>query len=283
MSEIKIAILDPVIKARHELAELLSRYGIKVIEYGTSSKLFDGIGQDCDIDLVIMETELYKENPFNVMIKIRKYVQVPIIVYSSNISRKNYISSFIYGACDYIVKPYDQEGFITRILSYIKNYKNLKPDEYNVNMNIQEYMKYSYKMALRGGYPLNILVSNLFVKIEKYSKEFDDEYYKLIPILREEIMSKLSDTDFSFAYGSQSIVTFAPFYDEDAIKNVIQHIDNINVPTISINGLKGSEGLKPRVITEYICYPDEERDWNKSLVTLPRKINERLKGESSIE
>jgi DNA-binding NarL/FixJ family response regulator len=282
MAEIKVAILNPIIKARHELAELLASYGIKSIEAGNSSQLFSVIGPDSDIDLVIMETELYKENPFSIIIKLKKYIGAPIIIYTSNVSRKNYINSFVYGVCDFIVKPcYNDSEFMTRVLSYVKNYKNVKLNEYNVNMNIQEYMKYSYKMALRGGYPLNILISTLFVTTEKYIKEFDDEYYKLIPILSEEIKSKLSKTDFCFTFGSQIVISFVPFYDIEAINNIIGAIDNINIPTINIKIFNTAQELRSRIVTEYIRYPDEEKDWNRLLAELPKKINEKMKSESA--
>jgi two-component system alkaline phosphatase synthesis response regulator PhoP len=76
-----------------------------------------------DFDLITLDVNLLGISDFEICRRLREnpFFQTPI-VFISNRSSKHYVQNGLeLGAVDYIIKPFDAQDFVSRILSYVSD------------------------------------------------------------------------------------------------------------------------------------------------------------------
>ncbi|MDU1322040.1 MAG: response regulator [Clostridium botulinum] len=120
-----IIILDDMSYMRYRVKDLLEEKDIKVYEASTSFEFFNKLYEKKDnIDLIILELGLTREDGFEVVEKIReKNVDIPIVILTKVNTRDAFAKVIQEGISDYILKPFDNKVLLDRIVKTIKESK----------------------------------------------------------------------------------------------------------------------------------------------------------------
>ncbi|EPY2275124.1 response regulator [Clostridium sporogenes] len=123
-----IIILDDMSYMRYRVKDLLEEKDIKVYEASTSFEFFNKFYEKKDnIDLIILEVGLTREDGFEVVEKIReKNVDIPIVILTKVNTRDAFAKVIREGISDYILKPFDNKVLLDRIVKTIKESKGSK-------------------------------------------------------------------------------------------------------------------------------------------------------------
>ncbi|NFQ03097.1 response regulator [Clostridium sporogenes] len=123
-----IIILDDMSYMRYRVKDLLEEKDIKVYEASTSFEFFNKLYEKKDnIDLIILEVGLTREDGFEVVEKIReKNVDIPIVILTKVNTRDAFAKVIREGISDYILKPFDNKVLLNRIVKTIKESKGSK-------------------------------------------------------------------------------------------------------------------------------------------------------------
>ena len=125
-----IIILDDMSYMRYRVKDILEEKDIKVYEASTSFEFFNKLYEKKDnIDLIILELGLTKEDGFEVVEKIReKNVDIPIVILTKVNTRDAFAKVIREGISDYILKPFDNKVLLDRILKTIRESKTIKEE-----------------------------------------------------------------------------------------------------------------------------------------------------------
>lgn len=120
-----IIILDDMSYMRYRVKDLLEEKDIKVYETSTSFEFFNKLYEKKDnIDLIILELGLTREDGFEVVEKIReKNMDIPIVILTKVNTRDAFAKVIREGISDYILKPFDNKVLLDRIVKTIKESK----------------------------------------------------------------------------------------------------------------------------------------------------------------
>ncbi|ENK0556404.1 response regulator [Clostridium botulinum] len=123
-----IIILDDMSYMRYRVKDLLEEKDIKVYEASTSFEFFNKLYEKKDnIDLIILELGLTREDGFEVVEKIReRNVDIPIVILTKVNTRDAFAKVIREGISDYILKPFDNKVLLDRIVKTIKESKGSK-------------------------------------------------------------------------------------------------------------------------------------------------------------
>ncbi|EJP6473634.1 response regulator [Clostridium botulinum] len=125
-----IIILDDMSYMRYRVKDLLEEKDIKVYEASTSFEFFNKFYEKKDnIDLIILELGLTREDGFEVVERIReKNVDIPIVILTKVNTRDAFAKVIREGISDYILKPFDNKILLNRILKTIKESKAIQEE-----------------------------------------------------------------------------------------------------------------------------------------------------------
>lgn len=226
-----IVILDSAAYVRHRIKEIVRKYGIRLHEVGNSSELFTMLQKKKDeISLIITELELDKENGLEVIrrAKSRGY-EIPVIVLTAQNKKDTFVKSIEAGASDYILKPFEDEFLLSRIIS------NMKSDEQNgsaslgarrVYMDFNKYISGELRKAEKGNYSISLIMSviNKDSADSGYGMKAED---KLFSELYSRINSLFWDTDIFMSFGNQSYIGVLPFCTQENTSVVDEKIKSL--------------------------------------------------------
>lgn len=110
-----------------------------------------------DIQLIIMDVMMPKMDGIRAMQKIREFSVVPIIMLSAKSEDVDKIAGLMYGADDYVTKPFNPMELIARVRSQIRRYTMLGSRSVQEEKNILK----------NGGIELNDAKKQVFVDGEE--------------------------------------------------------------------------------------------------------------------
>lgn len=139
--KIKILISEDDNDINNMLARLMERDGYEVVQAysGTEAVLYINSNE---FDLVLLDLMLPGMTGEEVLQNIRKAKQMPVIVISAKVDKKDKIELLNLGADDYITKPFDLEEVSARINSNLRRYLKFSSNDGSGNEVAQ---KLSYK------------------------------------------------------------------------------------------------------------------------------------------
>ncbi len=120
----KILIVDDNSKNIQVLANVLTSAGY-IIEYATNGKDAIEILNETDFDLILLDIIMPGMDGFTTCKKIKnkpKTNEIPIVFITSKTDTKSIVKSFVYGAQDYLTKPFNHYELLVRV----KNHLDLK-------------------------------------------------------------------------------------------------------------------------------------------------------------
>lgn len=181
-----IVILDSGPYIRYRIKQALDPSLYEVYEAGTFSELQIIVNRlSINVDLIIMDTDLKQEDGFDILKYIRtKYKEVPIMVLTSLNTKDQVIRSYMLGADDYFLKPFNENSLLKRVQHELvkSNEKRLHENEEKKQVNSLENEAYN-KMKTKN-YVIMVGIFNKVLEIEKDVKadflEDTEYFYKIV-------------------------------------------------------------------------------------------------------
>ena len=135
----KIMIIEDDEVTRDELKGLLENNGYKVYVLNDFKNSLSEVLKR-EVDLILLDINIPYVNGEELLQKIRRYLDVPIIMVTSRNSDADEVISITYGADDYITKPYNPNILLLRIGAVLKRInKNSNIIKYkDLEINIQK-------------------------------------------------------------------------------------------------------------------------------------------------
>jgi two-component system OmpR family response regulator len=200
-----------------ELAEILSKYLLTFdMQVEVAEEPYIGLSmlEVGSYDLLILDLTLPGLDGLELIPKIRKFSNIPIIISSARDDILDKVMGLERGADDYIPKPYNPRELEARIKTIlrrksIKNeIKDKKSEFFNIN---QDAMQISFKDTLLVLTPaeydiLNMLIKNKGGVVSRerllYDSEHidDDSSFKNIDVMVSRIRTKMGKIDSEFTY-----------------------------------------------------------------------------------
>jgi DNA-binding response OmpR family regulator len=144
-----VAIVDDDAAIRDMITGYLSEHGITPIATSGWPEM-SGCMATGEIDLVILDLRLGREDGFDVLREIRSHSDIPVIITSGH--RRDEIDRVIgleLGADDYLTKPFGLRELLARIRAVLRR-KESEPEEPDVRKTSTESNRYSF-----GGWQLD--------------------------------------------------------------------------------------------------------------------------------
>jgi len=114
----------------------LEKDDIKIYEaYDGMSAM--GVLNEYDIDLAIVDIMMPKMNGFELIKKIRKINNIPIMILSAKVEIADKIFGLELGADDYITKPFEPMEVAARVKANLRRFYSLNPLQMNQNLEIK--------------------------------------------------------------------------------------------------------------------------------------------------
>ncbi|AKN30888.1 XRE family transcriptional regulator [Clostridium carboxidivorans P7] len=117
------------------LARLMEKKGYGVVQAYSGTEAMLHI-EAKDFQLVILDLMLPGITGEELIKNIRKTKQMPVIVISAKIDKKDKIELLNLGADDYITKPFDIEEVCARVYSNLRRYMKFSNNNVSVNENL---------------------------------------------------------------------------------------------------------------------------------------------------
>ena len=158
-----ILVLDNSAYIRHRIKGILKKYSVQTYEAVNSNEFFSIMAKHKEnIGLIITEVDLGKEDGLDIIASARKKGhEIPFIVLTGQNKKGIFIRSIENGAADYILKPFDDDFLLDRIMGKMNfGYESEETiDKRRISMDFNRYISGEMKKAEKGRYELSVFMS----------------------------------------------------------------------------------------------------------------------------
>jgi DNA-binding response OmpR family regulator len=190
MENIKILVVEDDNDINNMLARLMKKDGYDVVQAYSGTEAMLHL-QSNDFQLVLIDLMLPGITGEELITNIRKNKEMPVIVISAKIDKKDKVNLLKLGADDYITKPFDIEEVSARIYSNLRRYlkfsktndseSNLIYKDINLNRETKEVYVNDKEIILtaREFNILELLLNNpkkVFSKANLFESVWEEEY-----------------------------------------------------------------------------------------------------------
>lgn len=142
----QILLFDRAMLIRMRIKEALAASFVKIIEVENEMELFTALQKyKSEIDLLIMDIASDAADGFDMVKKIKETEpQVAVVILTASNRRSDFIKGIQAGAADYILKPFDDDFFRSRIINILDNEHSLakrKPVQKSAEEVLDEMME----------------------------------------------------------------------------------------------------------------------------------------------
>ncbi len=233
MAELSIATLDDSSVERFIIKRIFTMYNISKVDYYKSGQEL----LDCSnkYDIYLVDLVLEKMSGRSVISQLRSRDPDCVIISISGVDNPKVISSVLTaGADDYITKPFNNELFISRLKTNVRNYLLLKEVErmaitdgltqlYN-HKYMMEQLKNKISSVKRYKEELSLIMLDLdlFKNInDKYGHQFGDEVLRSVSKI---IKDTVRESDLPGRYGGEEFIIILPNTDSTNAKGLAERI-----------------------------------------------------------
>lgn len=256
----------------YRLKEIATRLNLRVIETSNSIQTLNRIRTRDDISLIIIDVLLEKEDGFQ-LVKDIKYVNpnIPVMILTSLNGRMDFVRGVKVGASDYILKPFDDDTLINRIIKLLKASRAAANNpETSSGIDFKSYLDLEINKSIKSGYPLSIGMIVLY-KSSYNPEHYDTDYMKYQDRLYNKFKKIFFETDLFVPYGTQSFLTIMPFCSFDNIHIVRDKIMKKSEDFIGDLGMNDFH-----VATSFVNLPADGNSRDELLDKLLNQIQENI-------
>lgn len=229
------------------------KYGLELYEAHNALEASNQLKNNDLIDLVLIDINLDNEDGFELIEKIRSnYSALPIVILTTLNSKQDFIHGLKVGASDYLLKPFNEEIFVKRILN---------PSQLRVSAPIQQIDTVDIKTlihaetvkARKGKYDISFGVAQYFNKTSENSLHVEIEYQTVSEKFFPGLKGIFFETDFILRYGSQIFIFVLPFCPKSEVLVVKTKLHDF-----STNFMKFHQLTNYKLISTFSTYPDDD-------------------------
>ncbi len=229
------------------------KYGLKLFQAHNALESTNQLKNHQEIDLVLIDINLDNEDGFDLVGKIREdYPVLPIVILTTLNSKQDFIHGLKVGASDYLLKPFNEDTFVKRILNpsqlRLLSTTHQKIDTVDINTLIHTEMV----KAKKGNYTITFGVAQYFNARNENSLNVEIEYETVSEKFFPGLKSIFWETDFVLRYGSQIFIFVLPFCPKTEVPIVKKKIE-----TFSSNFMSFHKLTDYKFISTFSTYPDE--------------------------
>lgn len=227
-----IIILDNKPYIRTRVKELVKGHDVEVYDASNSMQLFNILANNSyKIELIIMEINLGNESGIEILNKLKKRkINIPVIILTSETRKKMFAKGIRAGAIDYILKPFDGEFLLKRIIKNIEknNKDNMEPnkiiqpakdiDKKDIKkdiFNFDDYLDKQLEKSKQEDKKYAVLMITMFKFVEKFTRKVEKEYLGISKDIYPKLKDILIGADFFTVYEGQSFVATFKFSNEE--------------------------------------------------------------------
>lgn len=271
-----IIILDEVSMMRRRISSMLQGYNLRVLEASYDVELFNYITEgNINIRLILMDLGYDINKGFEILAKIKeKQPYIPIFVVTSYNKRSVFIRAMAEGATDYILKPFEDEFLLDKILTVVKTGFQIIPDNINISFNIHNYLNTEMKKAKKGKYEITILMCTLYEEGSDINNLIEKKYIEAAERFYDNYKNNIWDTDVFERYGSQTFIGIYPYCSSDNVKILQKKIMKYFNDAVKEDSSLSTLNIAMATMT----YPAEELTEKDLLITLGMRMNKTIEG-----
>ena len=269
-----IIILDEVSMMRHRISSMLQGYNIRVLEASYDVELFNIIAEEhYNIRLILMDLGYDVNKGFEILSKIKeKKPYIPIIIVTSYNKRSVFLRAMAEGATDYILKPFEDDFLLEKIMSRVKTRYQYVPDNISISFNIHSYLNTELKKARKGKYEITILMCTLYEAGSEINNLVENKYMEAIDRFYRNCKNRIWETDVFERYGSHTFIGIFPYCTTENAKIIQNKTREYFNETIKDDKNLSSLNISMAAIT----YPVEELTEKDLLLTLGMRMNQSI-------
>jgi len=172
----KVLVVDDVITNIEFLRYSLSKANYDVVAVRNGTEALKEVHKH-DFDLILLDIMMPQLSGFEVCERLKAqpaFADIPVIFLTAKTDTDSVVKGFLYGAIDYMTKPFNRMALLARVNVQISNYQMLKTKKRQLNMALSSLEELQQSLSTE---PLNIenLQENLKNKIEAIKQLNDVE------------------------------------------------------------------------------------------------------------
>lgn len=276
-SEKGIIVFDEISLVRFRTNHLFQDYDIHVFGATNELELYNLLAnKELNIGLVIMDIGFDANSGFEIISKIKEKYNVPVFILTANSKRQTFIRGIAEGASDYILKPFEDDYLlqkVVRILDKKKLETTLHSNSGNeLVFDVQSYINTELKKAEKGKYEITIIMISFFIPVKEVDVHIEQKYIQVSELFYEKFKNVLWNTDILEQYGSQTFIGVFPYCgvdNTDKLRNKLM---------VSFEDVKkeNKEVDFFQLAISTITYPSEAKNAKELLSTLGLRIKNEI-------
>lgn len=247
-----ILIVDKSEPSIVRMRSFSKKYNIDLFEAHNELETINHLNTHGDIELVLIDVNLENEDGFDLVGRIRtERNTLPIIILTTLNSKHDFVHGLKVGATDYILKPFDENTFVKRILNP-STLRVSTPSQIFDTIDVKTLIHAELVKAQKGHYNITFGVAQYYNPIGETSLAIEDEYASVSEKYYPGLKSIFWETDFILRYGNQTFIFVLPFCPKGELPIVRHKIDSFS------NNFMAHHTLDHyRVISTFFSYPDD--------------------------
>lgn len=210
MSDFTVVMLEKVAVLALRIRQILENSKICVFDADSENKLLNTLsGIKQEVTLVILDLDIEMDYAMELLVETRKRIgTTPIIVLTPSGRKNFFVEALLSGATDFILKPFDDQTFLSKIIKYMAPGHELSKAEL-ITLDLQSYIKGELRKAEKGSFPLSIM----FFNFQSSSPDTENDS-ETIAAIYADLKELFWDTDIFIRFGSKFFLGIFPFCDE---------------------------------------------------------------------
>jgi DNA-binding response OmpR family regulator len=265
-----ILIVDDSSFLRKSVSKLLSDEGMNPFEASNLAQVrenrFAGNTKLSDMDLILLDINLKGEKGLDILPYLKnEYPTIPVLILSMDNSKETVLKAFNLKANDYILKPFDEQKLVDKIIHYInlEDQCIANPKECAISeQNIEDEFDYfqvdlltEISRSLRSGLSFSVIKLSL------------DGASKGI-ITKEKLLNIIRDIDQIYVTGEDSYLLLLPLTDKQGVIKLIGRLELQFNGEVSLEELNFVEKISfPADITKKVK-ADKAVDYQQEILEL---------------
>ncbi len=268
-----IMVIDINATTAYRVKKLLESVAVEVISASTTYEAINRVGNlQSILDMIIIDVNLGSEDGFDLITKLKDInPNLMVIIATSLNTRKSFVRAVRVGATDYILKPFEDDYFRTKMLSHIKLIDEAKALPVTSVKQIDTSIYNAVKKAVRENHELLIGLIVLYNKKNPALTASNVRDIALLKGLYRELEANLNFEDEILQNNNNSFVIVMHKKGLNAKASVIEHFTEL------CNGYFLTKDIDDMTFEmDFVNLPNEIDPKQNALTVLAQRIEKNM-------